>query len=175
MNETLSTRQLRLVALLGLVVVVAGGYWLLVARPKTTTTPSTARSTPAHTTATPTAPRKGHTHATTPAKVAVNGLPFAVAKALRKHSVVVVSLYSPRAGLDKLASAEAKAGAAASRAGFVSLDVFRQSSGSPILRKVGVVDTPAVLVISRPHTVYAVLRGFADRLVVEQAVADARG
>jgi cytoskeletal protein RodZ len=184
MNETLSTRQLRLVGLLLVVVVCAAGY-LMVVRKNDTSAPSTAStksqvsSTPSSTTPTAPAPTKAHTHPASPpkpaTKIATGGLPLAVAQALRKHSVVVVSLTVPNAGVDQLASAEAKAGAVASNAGFVRLDVFRQRQGVPMLRKLGVVDTPAVLVVKRPNLVYAHFQGFSDRSVVEQSVADARG
>jgi hypothetical protein len=171
MNETLTTRQLRLVALLLGVVVIAGGYWFVVAKHKSSS-PSTS-STPAATTPTPS---KTHTHTATPParKLATQGMPAAVARALRKHSVVVVSLYSPRADLDKLSTAEAEAGAAASGAGFVSVNVFRQRAGIPLLHKLGIVDTPAVLVVTRRRSITAELKGFVDRNVVAQAVTDAR-
>jgi hypothetical protein len=173
MNETLTTRQLRLVALLLGVVVIAGGYWFLVAKHKSSS-PSTS-STPISTTPTATTPSKTHTHTATPStKLATHGFPVAIARALTKHSVVVVSLYSPRAGLDKLATAEARAGAAASGSGFVAMNVFRQQAGIPLLHKLGIVDTPAVLVVTRRHAVTAELKGFADRNVVAQAAADAR-
>jgi hypothetical protein len=174
MNQTLTTRQLRLVALLLLVVVAGGGYWLLVAK-HNSTSPSTASTTPVSTTPTASTPSTTPTHtATPPARLATHGMPVAIARALQKHAVVVVSLSSPRADLDKLASAEAKAGAAASGAGFVSLDVFHQRVGIPLLHKLGIVDTPAVLVIARRHAVTAEFRGFVDRSVVAQAVSDAR-
>ena len=174
MNATLSTRQIRLVALLVLVVVAAGGY-VVVSRHKSTS-PSTATSTPAVTTPAQTtpAPTKPHSEPATPATLATHGLPVAVARALRKHTVVVVSLSSPGAGVDQLAAAEAKAGAAASHAGFVNLDVHHQRPGMAILHKLGIVDTPAVLVVKRRGGVYADFKGFADHSVVEQAVADAR-
>jgi hypothetical protein len=101
-------------------------------------------------------------------------MPVAVARALQKHSVVVVSLSSPRSDLDKLASAEARAGAAASDAGFVSINVFHQKAGISLLHKLGIVDTPAVLVVTRRRAVTAELKGFVDRNVVAQAVSDAR-
>ena len=175
MNATLSTRQLRLVVLLVLVVVVAGGY-LVVSKNKTTTQPSTAHTTPAvtapaHTTP---APSKVHAHAVTPVKLDTRGLPVKVALALRKHSVVVVSLSSPGADLDQIAAAEAKAGAVGMHAGFVNLDVRHQRPGVAILHKLGIVDTPAVLVVKRPGVVYSDFKGFVDRDVVAQAVADAR-
>ena len=174
MNETLTTRQLRLVALLLGVVVVAGGYWTVVR--KHSSSPTTASSTPVSTTPTSTTPSKTHTHTATPParKLATHGMPVSVARALQKHSVVVVSLSSPRSDLDKLSSAEARAGAAAGHAGFVSINVFHQRAGIPLLQKLGMVDTPAVLVVTRRHAVTAELKGFVDRNVVAQAVSDAR-
>ncbi len=175
MNETLTTRQLRLVALLLGVVVIAAGYWMVV-RKHSTTSPSTASSTPIATTPTSTTPSKTHTHTATPParKLATHGMPVAVARALQKHSVVVVSLSSPRSDLDTLSSAEARAGAAAGHAGFVSINVFHQRAGIPLLHKLGLVDTPAVLVVTRRRAVTAELKGFVDRNVVAQAVSDAR-
>jgi hypothetical protein len=175
MNATLSTRQLRLVALLVLVVVAAGGY-LVVSKNKTTTQPSTAQTTPAVTTpahTTPT-PSKTHSHPVTPAKLDTHGMPVKVTLALRKHSVVVVSLSSPGAAVDHFAAAEAKAGAVEMHAGFVNLDVRHQRPGMAILHKLGIVDTPAVLVVKRPGAVYSDFKGFVDRDVVVQAVTDAR-
>jgi hypothetical protein len=174
MNETLTTRQLRLFALLFGVVVLAGGYWMVVR--KHSSSPTTASSTPVSTTPTSTTPSKTHTHTATPParKLATHGMPVAVARALQKHSVVVVSLSSPRSDLDKLASAEARAGAAASHVGFVSINVFHQRAGIPLLHKLGIVDTPAVLVVTRRRSVTAERKGFVDRNVVAQAVSDAR-
>ena len=175
MNATLSTRQLRLLGLLVLVVVAAGGY-LVVGKHKTTTPPSTAHSTtpvstPARTTP---APSKAHKHAVTPVNLNTHGLPVHVALALRKHSIVVVTLTQPGAGVDQTAAAEAQAGALEMGAGFVNLDVFHQRPGTAILRKLGVLNTPAVLVVKRPGLVYSEFKGFVDRDVVAQAVADAR-
>lgn len=177
MNATLSTRQLRLVVLLVLVVVLAAGYLVVMhGKSNTQNTQTTKSSTPAVTTpasTTPT-PAKAHSHAAAPAKLNTHGLPVKVALALRKHSVVVVALNAPGAGLDQLTSAEAQAGAAEMGAGFVSLDVFHQRSGTAILHKLGVVTTPAVLVVKRPGGVYSEFTGYVDRDVVAQAVADAR-
>jgi hypothetical protein len=176
MNATLTTRQLRLVALLVLVVVAAGGYMVVSKNKTTTNTQTTASSTPAVTTPAQTtpAPSKAHAHAVTPVKLNTHGLPVAVARALRKHSVVVVSLSSSGADLDQMAAAEARAGAVATHAGFVNLDVRHQRPGVAILHKLGIVDTPAVLVVKRSGAVYSDFKGFVDRDVVAQAVADAR-
>jgi len=178
MNATLSTRQLRLVILVVLVVVAAAGF-MVVSKHKTATQPSTAQSTtpvstPAQTTP---APSKAPTHAASPAPAKLNthGLPVKVALALRKNPVVVVSLYSPHSGVDRIASAEAQAGANEMGAGFVNLNVNRQRPGTAALRKLGVFNTPAVIVVKRPGLVYSEFKGsFVDRDVVAQAVADAR-
>jgi hypothetical protein len=173
MNATLSTRQLRIVGLLVLVVVAAGGYFVTKHK---SSTPTTASSTPASTTPAQTTPSqsKGHAHRVTPVRLNTHGLPLAIAQALRKHSVVVVALSAPGADVDQLAAAEAHAGAMEMGAGFVKLDVYHQRPGTDILRKIGVVNTPALLVVKRPDLIYSEFRGFVDRDVVEQAVADAR-
>ena len=179
MNATLSTRQLRLVALLVLVVVAAGGYFV-VSRHKSTS-PTTASSTPARTTpavSTPAqttpAPSKGHSHTVTPTKLDTHGLPVAVARALRKHSVVVVALYMRSSDVDVMAAGEAQAGAKEMGAGFVALNVLEQRPGTAMLRKLGVVNTPVVLVVKRPANVSSEFKGLVDRDVVAQAVSEAR-
>lgn len=174
MNATLSTRQLRLVVLLGLVVVLAGGYFV-VTRHKSTS-PTTASSTPARTTPAVSTPAK-----TTPVTTKqhahtlnTHGLPVSVARALRKHSVVVVALYLPSSDVDRTTAAEAQAGAVEMNAGFVAVNVLHQRSGTALLRKLGVVNTPVVLVVKRPANVLTEFKGLVDRDVVAQAVANAR-
>jgi hypothetical protein len=176
MNTTLSTRQIQLFGLLAVIIVAIGGYVVMTHKSSTsTTTPAVttpATSTPAQTTATP---GTSHAHtATPPAKLDTHGLPVPVARALQKHAVVVVSVTDPRGAGDQVDRAEAQAGAAAGGAGYVSIDVFHQKPGTAILRKLGVVDTPAVLVVKRPGTINSEFKGFVDRAVVSQAVADAR-
>jgi thiol:disulfide interchange protein len=173
MNATLSTRQIRLVAMLVLVVVAVGGYLVVTQNKSTSTTAPTTPARTTHATTTPT-PSKTHAHTATPAKLNTHGLPVPVARALQKHSVVVVSLTAPRGQDDQFTRTEAQAGAAEMKVGYVSIDVFHQRTGTAILRKLGVVDTPEVLVIRRPGTITSQFKGFVDRDVVAQAVADAR-
>jgi hypothetical protein len=110
----------------------------------------------------------------TPAKLQTHGLPVSVAHALRKHSVVVVSLTTPQGADEAIARAEAQAGAAEMHAGFVAVNVFHQRAGTALLRKLGVVDTPVTLVIKRPVNIVTQFPGLVDRDVVAQAVAEAR-
>ena len=173
MNATLSTRQLRLVVLAVLVVVLAGGYFVVTHHKSTssnTTSSTPSSTTPAVSTPTKTTPVTTH-HAHT---LNTHGLPVSVARALRKHSVVVVALYLPSSDVDQVTSAEALAGAAEMHAGFVRVNVLHQRSGTALLRKLGVVNTPVVLVIKRPANVLSEFKGLVDRDVVAQAVADAR-
>jgi hypothetical protein len=128
-------------------------------------------TTPAQTTPTPS---KTHTHTATPIKLNSHGLPLRVAQALRKHSVVVVALYSPGSDVDVVTGAEAHAGAVQMGVPFVGVNVYKQRPGINMLRKLGVVNTPVVLIIKRPDNVYSQFKGLVDRNVVEQAVADAR-
>jgi hypothetical protein len=179
MNATLSTRQLRLVVLLGLIVLCAGAFMILTHK---STTPSTSSSTPsvttpAHTKTTSPTPSKAHTHSATPSVTTVaiqHGMPIPIARALAKNRVVVVSLFAPHSQVDQIATNEAQAGARLANAGFVAIDAFHQRPGTAALRKLGVVTTPVVLVVKRPYLIAFESHGFADSGVVEQAVADAR-
>jgi hypothetical protein len=173
MNTTLSTQQLRLIGLLVLILVLGGGYMVVSHKSTTQNTQTTASSTPAATTP---APSKGHSSPSTPghSKLVTHGLPVPVARALQKHSITVVALGMPSSSDDAITAAEAKAGAKAGHAGFVKVDVLNQKSGTALLRKLGVVDTPVVLVVKRPANIVSEFHGLVDRAVVAEAVAEAR-
>jgi hypothetical protein len=103
-----------------------------------------------------------------------NGLPRVLSTALAENRVVVVSLYDPEAAVDGIALAEARAGASATGAGFVALNVFAEAQSRPLLELLGTLENPAVLVYRRPNTLFARISGFADRETVAQAAANAR-
>jgi hypothetical protein len=102
-------------------------------------------------------------------------LPLSIAKALGDHRVVVAALVVPNAKLDHTVLAEAKAGAEKEGVGFVSVNVLRAGPGRALAVRLGVVETPAVLVYRRPAKVFVKLEGFADKDMVAQAVANAFG
>jgi hypothetical protein len=54
----------------------------------------------------------------------------------------------------------------------VPLDVLKQGQGGPLLRQLGVLPDPAVLVYRRPGNLVARFDGFADRDTVAQAVVN---
>jgi hypothetical protein len=123
-------------------------------------------------------PRRKHV---LPRPAVVDGMPRALALALRNNQVVVVSLYTPRSSVDQLALAEARAGAAAAGAGFVGLNVVNERDSHAFTRFLATVpnaddrllDDPAVLVFQQPKSLFVRLNGFADRDTVAQAAQNA--
>jgi hypothetical protein len=105
--------------------------------------------------------------------VSTPGIPAILARALARHPVVVVALFDPEAELDGITLSEASAGAAASRVGFVPLNVLKQAQAGPLTSTLGVLPDPAVLVYRRPGELVARFDGFADRDTVAQAAANA--
>jgi hypothetical protein len=111
----------------------------------------------------------------------IDGMPASLALALRSHSVVVVSLYTPGASVDRMATDEARHGAAVARAGFVALSVADEKIVAPLSSLLTgastpadrVLDGPAVLVFVRPNSLFVRFNGFADRDTVAQAAANA--
>jgi hypothetical protein len=165
------------------------------AKPKTATKAPTAKKTVAKHPAKPAVHKAAPKKAATPKApvVTVKGLPASLVAALTAHPVAVVALYqvertstaaerlaartgsSPGAavGIDRLALAEAQAGAHDAHAGFVGVDVFRRADAEPLTKLLGVLQDPAVLVFKRPGTVFVQLNGYADRDTIAQAATNA--
>ena len=106
-------------------------------------------------------------------RTTVNGMPAALAAALSKNQVVVVSLYAPKVELDNMAMREAQAGAAAAGVGFVALNVLKERQSRPLTKQLGVLEDPAVLVYRRPSELVIRFSGFADKQTVFQAARNA--
>lgn len=109
----------------------------------------------------------------TPVEPVEPGLPSVLKAALADHRVVVVGLYDPAAAVDAIALAEARAGASAAGAGFLALNVFRETQSRPLIELLGALENPSVLVYRRPDALFARIGGFADRETVAQAAANA--
>jgi hypothetical protein len=111
----------------------------------------------------------------------IGGMPSALALALRSHSVVVVSLYTPDSSVDAMATEEARHGAAVAHVGFVAFSVADEKVVSPLSSVLTgaptpadrVLDGPATLVFVRPNSLFVRLNGFADRDTIAQAAANA--
>jgi hypothetical protein len=111
----------------------------------------------------------------------IGGMPSALALALRSHSVVVVSLYTPDSSVDAMATEEARHGAGVAHVGFVAFSVADEKVVSPLTSVLTgaptpadrVLDGPATLVFVRPNSLFVRLNGFADRDTIAQAAINA--
>jgi len=101
------------------------------------------------------------------------GLPEAVAQALGRSRIVVVSLYDPYSQVDATSYAEAKAGASLAGVGFVGLNVLSQRDVGKLTEQLGLLPDPGVLVYVRPAALAAKLAGFSDKETVGQAARNA--
>jgi len=109
------------------------------------------------------------------------GVPTPLVTALAHHAVVVLALVAPKSNVDQLTLAEAKAGAAAAQAGFVTINVSNNAQVAALSALVGssadpqnrLLDAPAVLVFQRPQALYVRLNGYVDADMIEQAVVNA--
>jgi hypothetical protein len=146
----------------------AGESDTLATPPATTparTTPAPKASAPR---ATPARPRPTRAAALPP-----SGFPVPVDRALRKSRVAIVVVYTPRAAVDSVVRAEARAAARTAGAPLVQISALSERLVQPLLAKTGVLPNPAVLVLERPGTVASTL-GVTDRQTIAQAIAQAR-
>jgi len=189
--------QIKIVVLVGAVLALAlGGSMMLLGRSQDgssepATTPSVAATTPAAPTpaaaksapAAPKAKAPATSHAARPKPrpkpkpaVAANGLPTPLDELLHTHRVVVVALYNGEVASDKIARDEAHAGAVDSGAGFLGVNVLNERVSAPLTAIAGngtLLPAPGILVYKRPGTLMNRLDGFADRVAVAEAVANA--
>lgn len=103
-----------------------------------------------------------------------NSLPRVLSAALAGNRVVVVGLHDPDSAIDRMALAEARAGAQAAGAGFVAINVFAEAQSRPLLELLGALENPGILVYRKPDVLFARMSGFADSETVAQAAANAR-
>lgn len=101
------------------------------------------------------------------------GLPEALAQALGRSKIVIVSLYDPYSQVDGTSFAEARAGAGLAGAGFVGLNVLSRRDVGNLTEHLGLLPDPGVLVYVRPATLAARIAGFADKETVGQAARNA--
>ena len=190
---SLSPRVRILAAALGLAVLALAGGFLLLGRGQSSSSAAVNTIKPLHPVKKHVATKPKPKARPAPKKVAkkvtakrrlpavINGMPAALALALNSHEIVVVSLFTPGANVDAMATDEARHGAALAGAGFVAFDVGDEKIVSPLTALLStaptpadrVLDGPAVLVFERPGTLFVRLNGFADRDTVAQAAANA--
>jgi hypothetical protein len=168
---TYDLRARPLLVLLLLVVAAAGAALLVLERTRESGE-SSSRPVPAAATPRPAAPEpKPKPKLAKPASPA-DQLPAPIRRALGAGSVVVVSLYDPKAKIDGTAAREAEAGAAQAGSSFVRIDV-RKNNVAALNARYGVMQDPAVLVLRPPGSLVVRIDGFADRETVAQAALNA--
>lgn len=94
-------------------------------------------------------------------------------KQLAAHRVVVVVFHTPGADLDAQAVREARAGAAAANAGYLAIDVTKESAVEDLAAEYEVLEAPTLLVIVRGGELRSRFAAVVDRQTVAQAVTNA--
>jgi hypothetical protein len=97
----------------------------------------------------------------------------ALEKELVEHRVVVVVFHTPGADLDGEALREARAGAVASHAGFLTVDVTKETAVAEIAAEYEVLGSPTILVVVKSGEARSRFEGYVDRQTVAQAVTNA--
>ena len=148
------------------------------AKPATTHTATTglrATTTPAVTAKPAVAPKPAAPAPKRPVSpVGTNGLPNALNAALRKHRIVVVSLFDPQSSTDAISYAEAKAGAGEGGAGFLGVSLMDSTTAGALTTALPggeLLPAPGILIYRAPGTLVERIDGFTDRDVVAQAAA----
>lgn len=172
--------QMRIVALAGvLLIVLAGGGLMLMrhrSQPGTVVVPpaqhvSTPSKSPSHPSPAATAKQRV-VKIVRPAVDPV--LPAKLRAALERQRVVLVATFDPQVKVDSLAVAEARAGAAAAHAGFVTVSLLDDAVAGRLTATMPageLLPSPGILVYKRPGTVVFRYDGYLDRAAVAQAIA----
>lgn len=179
--------QMRIVALVGVLLIVLGGASLVVLRhskPGTVTVPPTSHATKPSATTTslhrPTAathPVASPTHHHVAQPKVDPRLPAVVRAALERNRLVVAGFFDPQVRVDSLTIGEAHAGAAEADVGFVRVSLLDDRVAGPLtaLLPAGqLLPAPGILVYERPGKVVYRFDGYLDRAAVAQAVEAAR-
>ena len=106
--------------------------------------------------------------------VGTNGLPVMIDSALKKHDIVIVSVFDPQSPTDAISYEEAKAGANDARVGFVGISLLDNPVAAALTSALpggGLLPAPGVLIYRRPGKLVQRMDGFADRDVVAEAAA----
>lgn len=92
---------------------------------------------------------------------------------LADHRTVVVVFHTPGSDLDSAAVREARAGASATGAGFLAVDVTKEGAVTDLAAEYEVLEAPTVLVVIRSGEARFRFEGIVDRETVAQAVTNA--
>ena len=97
----------------------------------------------------------------------------ALEKELAEHRVAVVVFHTPGSDLDGEGLREARAGAVAANAGFLAVDVTKETAVAHIAAEYEVLGSPTILVVVKSGEARSRFEGYVDRQTVAQAVTNA--
>jgi hypothetical protein len=97
----------------------------------------------------------------------------ALSAALLRHGVVVVLFYAPGDDYDAIQTRETRAGALSADAGFLALNVKKNSQVAALAAEYDIRDAPATVIFKRGPTVVYRVAGYMDRDAIAQAAANA--
>jgi hypothetical protein len=165
----------RVVALVGLAAIVALAAMMLLRTDLigSSSTSSSAVTTPPKTATSTPQPRPAPASPAKPTVVLLPDLPAQLASKLRQSKVVVVSLYTGTAALDRRAVGEARNGAKEAGSGFVAINVLDEKKAREMQGFVGAISTPTVLVVKRPGKIVTQIEAVTDSAIVAQAARNA--
>jgi hypothetical protein len=116
---------------------------------------------------------KGTTSARGAIQASKVGLPVRVASALAADKVLVLYLWNPKAGDDRIVRSELRhVNRHKGKVVVQVADVRKVARYAPIARGVDVQQSPAIVVVDREHR-GTLLQGYADAVTIDQAVSDA--
>jgi hypothetical protein len=175
------SQPVRIVALVGLLVALAGGgMFALRMRHHTAATPVVVKPVVSAPVTTPAAPV---THPATPAPAPVPArpvlqldpnLPPPVRDALEHSRRAVVFVYSRSSATDLTLRDQVAAGAQQAGVRFVPLDVDSNSVAAAVFGWTSAAADPETLIVRRPGTITLKLLGMTDSTPVAEAVASSR-
>lgn len=173
------SQQMRIVALVGVLLIALAGSALMFlhkSKPGAVTVARTHQTTtPAKTPSSRPSPPPARVKVVRPL---VNPLlPAKLRAALDRHPVVVAAFYDSQNRIDSLTVTEARVGAEAGGAGFVSVNLLDDKVAgrlTALLAPNELLPSPGLVVFKRPGRAVWRFDGYLDRQAVAQAVRDVR-
>jgi hypothetical protein len=144
---------------------------------KTATKPHTAPAVKAPVVATAPAATATTAVKTPPPTTSADGLPLVLHAALKRHRIVVVSIFDPQSQTDAVSYAEARAGAAVAGVGFLGVSLLDNAVAAPLTAALpggGLLPNPGLLVYRAPGVLVQRIDGFSDRDSVAQIADSSR-
>ena len=174
MSSVTLSPHMRIVALVGVLLIALGGSAFFVLHGHSKPVTPIATTPMQHPTTHPTTPPP-RVHVVRPTVDRL--LPTPLRNALKRDAFVVVGFYNPDYPVTRHTIAEARAGAAATHAGFVAVNLLNDSVAgrlTALLPSGQLLPNPGIAIYGRPGTLLYRADGYLNRAAVVEAVRGAR-